>query len=186
MNTESAALQAHTRPPAIRHWLLQTLPPLLMFGIFFMTRSGSALVFLIGFLLLPVLISLISIVAKLVRYRQRRRYLLRPILTVAVFISIFAIAESTYQAGRTQAIAAGRVIQQQCQLQGACPDTPAGWQKIDSRVRKNDLGNWLHYIAMYQQDGRRFSIRLYRGPDIGDVISGGVDQPFTVEPYLDG
>lgn len=154
-----------------------------MLGILPVTRNGTSLVFISGILLLPVLVSLISIIAKLIFFKKRKYYLLRPGLTIAIFILMIFIAKWTYQAALEQAEQAAMEIHRHCNEQQSCPAIPAGWQKNGNSVRKTDLGPWLKYIAIYHADGDRFSIRLYQGPDLGDVISGGANLPFSVLPY---
>ncbi len=183
MDNETSASHTEVAAPGLKHWLLQTLPPLLMLGILPATGSGPSLVFVAGFLLLPVLISLISIIAKLIFFRKRKYFLARPVLTVAVFSLILFVAHWTYAAALRQTIDEARDIHQQCNRDGACPERPAGWRGEASRVRKSDLGPWLKYSASYHLDGDAFSIRLYQGPDLGDVIQGGVGLPFSVAPY---
>ena len=186
MDTDAAAAQTGATPPAMKHWLLQVVPPLLMFSVFLMTASGTSLVFLVGFMILPVLFSLISIIAKLIFFRKRKYYLIRPILTIAVFILIFIIANWTYKIALDQTINEARIIHQQCNENLACPENPVGWQIDGSRIRKNDLGFWLKYSASYNYNKGSFNIRVYQGPDLGDNIAGGVNLPFTVDPYIEG
>ena len=169
--------------PGWKHWLFQVVPPLLMLCLFLATSSGTSLVFMAGFLILPVLISLISIIAKLIFFKKRKYHLVRPALTVAVFILIFVIAHWTYAMALEHTVREAREIHRQCNRNQVCPASPAGWQGKDSWVRRNDLGFWLKYTASYYRDGNRFSIRLYQGPDLGDVINGGVDFPFAVARY---
>ena len=183
MSSEIPVSQIVAGFPGRKHWLLQTMPPLLMLGVFLATTSGTGLVFIAGFLILPVLFSLISILAKLIFFKKRKYFLLRPALTVAVFILIFFIAHWTYATALDQTIDEAQKLQRQCKKDQTCPASPAGWQADASRITKNDLGVWLKYSASYYSNGESFSIRLYRGPDLGDVINGGVDLPFTVVPY---
>jgi hypothetical protein len=172
--------------PGIKHWLFQIIPPTLMLCILFATASGSSLVFLAGIFILPVLISIISIFAKLFNFKKRKYYLVRPILTIAFFFLILAIANWTYSFALEQAIAEARIIQQQCNKNSICPENPDGWQVNDSRTRKNDLGFWLKYSASYYYKPESFNIRVYQGPDLGEIITGGVNLPFKVERYRDG
>lgn len=185
MNTDMADAESAVAPAKLRHWLLQILPPVLAFCILLMTASGSSLVYLVGFLVLPVLFSLISIIAKLICFHRKKRFLVRPLLTIAVFMAIFAIGTWTYQHALEQAIDAARLIHQQCNRDAICPQHPAGWQRDGSMLRRDDLGSWLNYIALYRYDSASFSIRIHQGPDLGDVISGGVNLPFTVARYIE-
>jgi hypothetical protein len=66
----------------VKHWLYQIIPPLLMLGILFSTDSGTALVFLAGTLIIPTLISAISIIVKLLKFKKRKYFLVRPLLTI--------------------------------------------------------------------------------------------------------
>jgi len=52
-------------------------------------------------------------------------------------------------------------------------------------IRKDDLGFWLKYTALYSYDKAGFNMRVYHGPDSGDNITGGVNLPFRVAPYVE-
>jgi len=186
MNIETAAADQVQQLPGIRHWLFQVIPPLLMFGVLLTTRNGTSLVFVAGFLLLPVLVSLISIIARLIFFKRKKYYLVRPLLTIAVFVLILWFANWMYQLALEQSVDAASAIHQQCNEESVCPENPAGWQKEKSGVSRKDFGFWLKYIAMYQSNKEGFSIRVYQGPDIGDTITGGVNLPFKVARYEDG
>ena len=169
--------------PGLKHWLLQLIPPLLLSGVLLATNSGTSLVFLTGILVLPLLVSLISILVKLIRFRQRKYYLVRPLLVVAIFILIIHIANWSYGTALEQAIDEARIIHDQCNQHSTCPNNPVGWQVDDSIIRKNDLGRWFNYTALYFYDEASFNIRVYQGPDRGDIITGGVNSSFEVAPY---
>ena len=186
MEIETAATDKINQPPGIRHWLFQVVPPLLMFGVLLTTSSGTSLVFVAGLLLLPVLVSLISIVAKLIFFSKKKYHLLRPLLTIAVFVLIMWFANWTYQIALDQTVNEASSMHQQCNEELACPESPAGWQKERSGISKKKFGFWFKYIALYQYNKGSFSIRVYQGPDIGDTITGGVNFPFKVAPYEDG
>lgn len=167
------------------HWLYQFAPPLIMVSPLVWTSSGTSLVYLVGLLLLPVLISLVSIVVKLIRFRKKKYFLVRPLLTIVLFVLVLVIAGWTYRIARDQAIEEARIIHLQCNQESSCPKNPGGWQAQDSRIFRSDLGFWLKYTASYQYEEKGFVIRVYRGPDLGDIISGGIDLPFAVRPYLE-
>jgi hypothetical protein len=169
----------------LKHWLFQVIPPSLMLCVLLATTSGTSLVFLVGFFILPVLISLISIIVKLIFYKKRKHYLIRPILTIAIFILLFIIADWSYKIALDHSITEARIIHQQCSENLSCPENPVGWQVNGSRVKKNDLGFWLKYTASYYYNKESFNIRFYRGPDMGDIITGGVNLPFKVDPYVE-
>jgi len=159
---------------------------LLMFGVLLTTTSGTSLVFITGFLLLPVLVSLISIIAKLIFIRKKKYYLVRPLLTLAVFVLVLWFANWMYQLALEQTVDAASAIHQQCNEDSACPESPAGWRNETSGVSKRDFGFWFKFIALYQSSQGSFSIRVYQGPDIGDTITGGVNLPIKVARYEDG
>ena len=156
-----------------------------MLGIFLTTDKGTALVFIAGIFIFPVLFSIISIIAKLIFFKKKKYYLIRPLLTIAIFILILAIANWTYDSARTQAINAARKIHEHCNAHQLCPTNPLGWEVDGKRIKKNDLGSGLKYPASYQYDPNGFTIRVYQGPDMGDIITGGIDTPFKVEQYIE-
>jgi len=169
-----------------KHWLFQVVPPLFMLGILFAVESGAALIFLAGFYIFPVLFSLISIFAKLLNFKKRKYYLIRPFLTIAVFFTILSIAQWTYKSALEQAIIEAEILNQQCNIHMMCPKNPEGWVVDGSRISKSDLGFWLTYTAYYYYQAESFNIRVYHGPDMGDHIAGGIDQAITVTHYIDG
>lgn len=180
MSVEVPSSERNTRVFGAKHWLLQVIPPTLMLCVLFSTTRGTSLVFIAGFLALPVLVSLVSIVFKLIAFRRRKYFLVRPLLTVAIFVLIFFIADRTYQSALGQAIEEAREIHRQCNETGKCPEHPPGWQGNGSRVGRIDLGIWFKYVALYTANNGSFEVRLYRGPDTGDIISGGAGVPFAV------
>ncbi len=171
--------------PGMKHWLYQIVPPLFMLCVLFATSSGTSLVFLAGIFIIPVLVSFISIIVKLIFFKKRKYYLIRPLLTIATFILILIIANRTYKIALAQTIDEARIIHQQCNHNLICPENPVGWQNRGSRIGKSDLGFWLKYSASYYYSKESFNIRVYQGPDLGDIIKGGVNLPFKVDRYVE-
>ena len=169
----------------MRHWFLQIAPPTTILLTLFSTQKGAALVFLVGIFVVPVLVSLISIVFKLVTFKKRKYFLLRPTLTVFFFVSAMAIAQWSYSVALGQATDAAEVLHQQCKSDLACPAEPKGWDVDGRRVSRRDLGTLYKYSASYYYDSDVFDIRVYQGPDLGHIITGGVDVPFSVEAYVE-
>ena len=181
MENEDSANQR----PGRRHWLLQVLPPLTILVPMLSTRNGPGLVFLIGIFVIPVLVSLISIVFKLVTFRKRKYFLLRPVLMVLLFVGAMWITQWSYSVALEQAEDAAAQLQRQCQSDGVCPPSPDGWNVDGKRISRRDLGAFYKYSASYYYDANHFDIRVYQGPDLGDVITGGVDAPLRVERYVE-
>ena len=123
-----------------KHWFFQVIPPLSMLGVLLATDKGPALVFLVGIFIIPVFVSLISTIVKLIFFSKRKYYLIRPCLTIATFILILTIAQWTYNIALEQAISAAKIIHDQCNENLVCPEHPEGWVKDGSRIRKNDFG----------------------------------------------
>ena len=167
------------------HWTFQILPPALILGTLFAAGNGVALVFLAAIFLIPVLFSFISIILKLFAFRSRKYYLLRPVLTVAFFFAVLGIAQWSYDVALNQATAAAEQLQQQCNARGVCPERPEGWSVDGERISRNDLGLWHKYSASYSYSPAYFDIHVYQGPDLGDVITGGVGVAFNVERYVE-
>ena len=169
-----------------KHWFFQIAPPFLMLLILFTTRSGIALVFLAGFFVLPVLISFFSIIIKLIFFKKRKYHLIRPILTIAMFVLIITIAFWSYDIALDQAILEAEKIQNLCNENLACPGNPSGWIVEGYRISKSNLGVWFKFTASYAYNTESFNIRVYQGPDLGHNIVGGVGRPFEVISYVDG
>ena len=168
---------------AAKHWLYQVIPPLLMLCVLFATDNGTALVFLAGMFILPVLISVLSIIVKLFNLKKRKFYLARPSLTIVFFILILGISQWTYKIALEQAISAAKAVHDECNSKSYCPENPTGWEINDSRIIKRDLGFWFTYSASYYYNKEDFKIRVYQGPDLGETITGGVNIPFKIERY---
>ncbi len=166
-----------------KHWLKQVIPPLLMLSVLFSTDKGTALVFLVGILIIPVLISVLSVFIKLFNLKKRKYYLVRPLLTIGFFILILGISQWAYKIALEQATSAAQAIHDECNSKSYCPENPSGWVVDDSRIIKRDLGFWFKYSASYHYNKEDFNIRVYQGPDIGEMITGGVEIPFKVESY---
>lgn len=175
----------NTKHLGMKHWFLQTIPPFLMLSLLFLTDKGTALVFLAGLFIIPVLISFLSIIFKLINLKKRKYYLLRPILTIVSFILMIMIANWTYYTARDQAIAEANTILELCNTHMLCPQQPPGWQTDGRWIQKNDLGTWFSYSASYYYKPESFEIRLYQGPDLGDIITGGINTPLEVNRYLE-
>jgi hypothetical protein len=156
-----------------------------MLSILFLTRNGSSLVFLAGLFVLPVLISFFSILFKLIKFNKKKYYLVRPILTIAIFFLIIAIAQWTYKVALDEIIYETKIIHDECNLYSICPKNPNGWDVDKNTIRRNNFGIWIYYTAIYGYDESNLKIRVYRGPDIGEVITGGVGLPFEVKPYIE-
>jgi len=166
-----------------KHWLYQVIPPSLMLFILFATDNGTALVYLTGIYILPVLISILSIIVKIFKFKKKKYYLVRPFLTIVFFILILAISQWTYKIALEQATSAAQLIHDECNSKSFCPENPSGWEVNDSRIVKRDLGFWLKYSASYYYSKEDFEMRVYQGPDLGETITGGVNVPFKVERY---
>jgi hypothetical protein len=170
----------------IRHWFFQAAPPsILLLATLLGTRNGTALVFLAGLFIIPVLVSLLSIVFKLLDLSNRKYFVLRPSLTVFFFATILTIAHLTYEAALDDVTYAAESLRQQCRTQLACPEQPDGWNRDGQRLSRRDLGVWYKYSATYVYDPHRFDIRVYQGPDLGHIISGGIDMPVAVSAYIE-
>jgi len=186
MNAEvTSADKAHEKP-GMKHWLFQVIPPLLMLGVFVITSNGTSLVFLVGLLLLPVLVSFVSIIVRLISFKKKKYFLVRPVLTISTFILVVVIANWTYQVALDQTVSEAEAVHRLCNENSSCPEKPVGWRINDSWVSRNDLGFWLKYTASYHSDNDSFTIRLYRGPDVGEIVTGGVNFDLKVSAYEDG
>jgi len=154
-----------------------------MLGILFATDSGPALMFLAGFYFFPAIFSFISVIAKLANFKRRKWFLLRPTLVILVLVALIFIAQWSYQAALKNAIAEAKIIESECKKTSLCPTQPEGWHVNGKRLSKHVTGGWLKYPVFYHYNITNFSIRIYQGPDLGANISGGIDTPFSVEPY---
>jgi hypothetical protein len=138
---------------------------------------------LCGIIIFPVIISLLSIFAKLFKLKKKKYYLVRPLLTIICFMLIFATAQWTYKIALDQATTAARLIHAECNTNSFYPKIPDGWKSDGSRIIKRYSGLWLEYIASYTHKTEGFSIRVYQGPDLGETITAGINIPMTMERY---
>ncbi|MDJ0708772.1 MAG: hypothetical protein QNJ14_00210 [Woeseiaceae bacterium] len=181
MEIDSAA----NKQPGLQHWLFQIVPPLTILVPLLGTRNGAGLVFLIGFFVIPVLISMISILFKLLAFKKRKYFLVRPVLMIVLFVGALSITQWSYSSALVKAEEAAAVLHQQCQSDGVCPANPDGWDVDGRRISRRDLGSFYRYTASYYYQADYFEIRVYQGPDLGNVISGGVDTPLRVDRYVE-
>ncbi len=154
-----------------------------MTGLLFVSESGSTVAFLLGFLLLPVMISIISILIKLFRFKKKKAFLLRPVLTIIMFFFLLSMVHMTFAIAVEQASQEARLIARSCNQLLFCPETPNSWQQDGSMIRKKYTGSWLSYHASYHSRPDRFAIHLYLITDTGKVVIGGINQPIEVIPY---
>lgn len=167
----------------VKHWLFQILPPLSILCILFLTDNGTSLVFLAGIFIIPFLISIFSVIAKLIQFKKKKYFLVRPLLTIVFFFFIFVIAHWTYKVALKETISAAKIIHEECNQNLICPENPVGWNVDDSSVKRNKFGFWFKYTAIYSYQPKSFKIHIYRGPDTGVDINGGVEIPFNVTYY---
>ena len=179
-NTEPAMLIK----PGIKHWLWQIIPPVLMLAVLLATDNGAALVFLLGIFVIPALISILSVIAKLIFFHKRKYFLPRPLLTLAVFMLVFISAQWSYSVARDQARVAAGMIHDQCNMEILCPIHPHGWEIDGSRVSRR-FGIWFTYPATYMYRQRSFVIHLQQGFDLGDNITGGDELELEVKRNVD-
>ena len=169
----------------IKHWLFQIIPPLSILSFLFLVEKGAAMIYLVGLLIFPVIISVISIIAKLIRFKRRKYYLIRPLLTIIFFLLMISITNWTYKIALEETISAAKIIQEKCNNSSTCPENPPDWIVDGSRIFRNDLGFWFKYTAIYSYKPQSFDIHLSRGRDMGDDISGGVNLPLKVTHYIE-
>jgi hypothetical protein len=155
-----------------------------MLVIVLMAGNGSALVFLAGLFLIPALISLVSLIIKLVFFSTRKYYLLRPFLTVLLFVLIIFIANWSYDMALAEAVTEAGKIQAECNAGSGCPAAPAGWESGSSGIRKR-VGSWYDYLMFYTRRDTTFTIHVYQGPDMGHDIHGGVGIPLVTKTYVE-
>jgi hypothetical protein len=128
MNAEvTSADKAHEKP-AMKHWLFQVIPPLLMLGVFVL-------------LLLPVLVSFVSIIVRLISFKRKKYFLVRPVLTISMFILVVVIANWTYQVALDQTVSEAEAVHRLCNENSSCPEKPVGWRINDSWVSRNAPGS---------------------------------------------
>lgn len=168
-----------------RHWVFQIAPPTLLLLTLSSTQRGPALVYLAGIFIIAALVSFISIAFKLIAFKRRKQFLLRPILTIFFLGVALAIVNWSYGVALRQATDAAELLHQQCKSDLVCPTEPDGWSTDGQRISRRDLGAWYKYPASYSYNPESFDIRVYKGPDIGDMIAGGVDVPFSVSRYTE-
>jgi len=98
---------------------------------------------------------------------------------------MMSAAQWSYGIALAQAEIAAERLQEQCRSKAACPTEPSGWNSDGQRISRRDLGDWYKYIASYAYDPDSFTILVYRGPDVGNVITGGRNIPLSVERYIE-
>jgi len=168
-------------------WFKRIVPPFFMLPLFAMPFDmGPHIFWLVAGI--ASFISLKHIVVASVRVirsgGEDQRFLvtqLRPLLTCCIFFS--ALAWMAHQTSETSAelnvLARNTALQLQeaCQSQGRCPETPPsdGWQLEGAEyIAKVDF---MHAVFTPGKEGQTFSIRVRYRFDDNLFITGGVTAP---------
>lgn len=162
-----------------KHWFLQIFPPISI--LFLLSDRGPALSYLIGMWGVFTFISFISIVLKLFNFKKNRKKLLRPFLTCFVFFTLFSLATLSYEKAKKMAIFEAEKINDVCNKMGRCPNELSGWEQSNRKdTLTKHVGKLIYYPAKYKNSGSNFQIDILQGTDLGDRISGGVDETLTI------
>ena len=157
--------------PKIQHWVLQVLPPLIL--LYPLTGNGTALWYGFGLGMLVLVISVVSILYKLIRIKKYRYFLLRPALAIIMVIILYFFANQSYESARNEATGLANEIQAECQKTQRCP---VQGNDDNSTGRTNlMLGKWQKYHALYylNEDYTEFKLTLLMMGDIGAEYTGG-------------
>lgn len=177
-------MQHSGRQYGLKHWALQTVPPMLLLLFLYGTDRGTTLIYITGIFALPALVSCVSICFKSLDFRNRKNFLVRPALTVLFFGITILIAQLSYDVALKEATESAEVLRKQCISDHSCPQEPPGWSRDGLRSIRRDVGVGYKYTATYNHDPQDFRIWLARGTDLGHLITGGVETPLHVTQTL--
>ena len=164
----------------LRFYIAQIIPPLVLLLV--LNAQGPGLWFIMGLPALCGLISLLSIIIKLFQFKKNKQRLIRPLLTVLIFVLIFSVAQLSYKHAHSLAQSQAQILLLSCQP--ACPKSINGWQQKDE-VSRSVLGDLISYPVFYRNKGNGFELELFQSNSFGDVFSGQAGGELRVERWSD-
>ena len=152
------------------HWLFQVLPPLfIVTGI----PYGGAINTIVVIYWLASIISVISILSKLFKFKSKKKYILRPVLTVIVTIVITIVGESTYSIAFQKTHLLGLEIEERCIKNSSCPTK----NEVQSMGRYQEITKLdqitYHLSYSHKSDMKTFNLYISKAFDNGAYFIGG-------------
>ena len=163
--------------PDIKHWLAQSLPPLVLLTAFFY-GDGNLLWYWASIGSLVGIICLISILYSLIKFSEKKYFLLRPALCLFFIIILYSSAIQTYDTAFEEAQTYAEDLQNQCIINERCPRIqPEG----DTGYVNMEFGKLFSYPARFtfksiEIDGKEneiFILYIYIMNDTGAEFIGG-------------
>lgn len=174
--TKGRRIAASQRTAVITHWTSQILPPMLLLLVF--SSYGPALWFLLTIPVVCAFFSIVFLPFKLIRLKQHRRYLLRPVLTITITAAMIGIANWSYSIAERQFESTARIIEALCKVQVECPTSLPGWQMTREGIYRSKVGTFITYpITYYYEGGRKFGLRLYQSLGMERYYTNVKDSP---------
>lgn len=174
--TKGRRIAASQRTAVITHWTSQILPPMLLLLVF--SSYGPALWFLLTIPVVCAFFSIVFLPFKLIRLKQHRRYLLRPVLTITITAAMIGIANWSYSIAERQFESTARIIEVLCKVQDECPTSLPGWQMTREGIYRSKVGTFITYpITYYYEGGRKFGLRLYQSLGMERYYTNVKDSP---------
>ena len=112
--------------------------------------------------------SIISALAMVFKLRKNQRFFLRPILTIVVAFSFYALANSSLKEAKEEAVTIAKNIETLCIKDNVCPQS----------IEQPKVGHFVSYPIRYVNSGSDFTLYLIQSLDWGTRYSSGVSGDF--------
>ena len=177
-------------------WSLIIIPPLLISPLALIPIRGPAtlgtvwlpvLLFVLGSIIILIIRISMIIIKTIIRKpvdKLTKIKLIRPILTIFVFISVFIYHRVSLNMANQYVFNLAKDIQTDCDSNGLCPDSILDW-KEDKTIFTNSIyySNTIYKLCIpypvnyYPSvDRKSFTIDLIHGFNMGIYIDGGINQ----------
>jgi hypothetical protein len=179
---------------AVLRWLLIVVPPLFMIPLYWVPWDILTIIFWIpadiAFLwaTLSLVFNVVRIILRKLRKKPQIEYVkirfVRPVLTIAIFLSVSFLVNQSLHSADEFAKKTGRKIQDETKINGVCPKTIQDWEvdKHDPNINITWYGKYgTKYPLKYyiSENGKEFNVRVYHNIDKAFYVSGGVDRKLT-------
>ena len=150
----------------ISHWLFQLCPPFTM--LYFLSSYGPQLWIQLSLPCLCFLVSFISLISKLTNFQRSKSYLLRPVLTIMVFLLLYSLALLSYKRALHEAKIVYDEMSERCVSKDKCNINLEGWKLRDDGRYITSVGGLISYPLFFRSLDDGFHLHLYKSLDMGD------------------
>jgi hypothetical protein len=173
-------------------WALILLPPFFICPLALIPIRNPVILRVVWLPVLPFLLfSIIALIARIIRIllnssdRTLKIRLVRPVLTIALFMFVFSYHAVSNNMAGTYAIDLAKEIQAECASDGLSPASMENWNEMYGILGDPNyflttvkrLGVPYIYVYRTSKDLKKFTVTVLHGFNMGTRIQGGVDKP---------